>query len=178
MPVLLKTGIFFIQAMSSCVYLLIATLKCMNKILACLLLASFPLLVTAQKSFWTDSTNKIILEEDCHGYLFEKTEEPPSLKISLQSFSDSLTSYLLARKVKLKKQTITFSFIVTSKSQLLDLRKVAGDAQKENIYGDAIVHYADLWTPAKQNSKVVCCYVKLTLITIDKKISTTIERYR
>src|SRR5438309_9343689 len=98
----------------------------MKRIIISILVFFLPQMLKAQTSIWSDSTKTSIIENECHGVLFEKTEELPSLKVSTQAVADSLSSYLEKQNIKLG-QPVTFSFIVTVKSGLLDFRKVSGE---------------------------------------------------
>lgn len=130
-----------------------------------------PSLLFAQKDIFTDPAERRILENDCHGKLFEKVEELPSLKISPAAYADSLASFLRAKGVRFKAQSVVFSFIVTPKPELLDLTKYSGEVRKQKQFEEAILKFSNLWIPAKQNGHIVCASIKLKLSTHEDQLT-------
>jgi len=127
-----------------------------------------PNLSFAQNSIW-DSKNKKTLAEDCDDRVFEKVETLPSVSISLDAYADSLSSFLKRRQINLKRKKAILSFIVTSHSEIFDLKFISPILDKEDDLEAAFLGFSNLWLPAKQNSHIVCSYVKLELsFTKDK----------
>lgn len=142
-------------------------MTCKLVLTICLLLPTF---LFSQTDIW-DSKSKRVLEDDCDEKVFERVEEIPTLKVSNDNYADSIISFLKQRQITLINKKVVFAFIVTSKSEIFNFRLFLrtmdmGDVEQVE---DAILKYHDLWMPARQNSHIVCSYVKLQLeFTKDK----------
>jgi hypothetical protein len=68
----------------------------------------------------------------------------------------------------------TFVFVLTPKSQIIDLVKSSGRVPDEKVYKEAIVKFSTLWVPARQNSHLVCVEIKLRLETTKEGIKVRV----
>ena len=75
-----------------------------------ILILMLPFAVLSQTTPPSDVTKQAIIDEDCHGKTFVKTEELPHLKVEKEVYADSLSTYLKLHKVKIKNQSITFCY--------------------------------------------------------------------
>ena len=138
----------------------------MNKLLLFLLLI-LPTFLLAQSSF-SDP------KQECTGPVFTVVEQLPALKISREAFEDSLTTALRTKQFSLKNGQITYRFIVTRQSNILDLRVDSGGISKQRILKEIILHFADQWAPAKQNGHIVCAHVRLKITFTDERLAISI----
>ncbi|OQP56922.1 hypothetical protein A3860_10115 [Niastella vici] len=99
----------------------------------------------------------------CDDKVFTQVETLPDLKNGKAAFEDSLTGYLRKRTAIPQKGSITYTFIVTTKSKIFDLKKVEGDVKNEETINEALISFAGQWKPAIQNSHTVCAYVGLII---------------
>ena len=138
----------------------------MNKLLLFLLLI-LPTFLLAQSSF-SDP------KQECTGPVFTVVEQLPALKISREAFEDSLTTALRTKQFTLKNGQITYRFIVTRQSNILDLRVDSGGILKQRILKEIILHFASQWAPAKQNGHIVCAHVRLKITFTDERLAISI----
>lgn len=138
----------------------------MNTLLLFLLLI-LPTCVLAQSSF-SDP------KQECTGPIFTVVEQLPALKITREAFEDSLITELRTRKFSLKNGEITYRFIVTGQSNILDLRVDAGGVSKQRILKEIILQFADQWAPAKQSGHIVCSHVRLKIRFTDDRLAISI----
>ena len=137
------------------------------------LILFFPASIFAQTS--SDSDFDKIVERDCDGKRFTKTEVLPSLKISNEAYEDSLMLYLRSKNVIIKNSLAPFRFFLTSNSQILGIRLGINKPSPDMwILRDAILHFGDLWKPAVQNSHIVCAYVTVMIVFKGDKIDVDI----
>lgn len=108
--------------------------------------------------------------------VFTKSEQIPSLKISKESFADTLAATLQTKKFPRQTGEITYIFILTTASQIEGLYIESGGVKKENKLKESILHLADQWNPAIQNGHVVCSYVTLKLVFKEDKINIDIRQ--
>ncbi len=113
-------------------------------------------------------------KQECNGPIFTVVEQLPALKIAKEAFEDSLASALRTKKFSLKDGEITYRFIVTPQSHILDLRVEAGRVSKQAILKETILQFADEWIPAKQNGYIVCSHVRLKLTFTNDKVNISI----
>lgn len=138
----------------------------MNKLLVFLLLI-LPISSLAQSSF-SDP------KQECTGPVFTVVEQLPALKISKEAFADSLATALSKKQFPLKNGQITYRFIVTRQSTILDLRVDSGGLSTQRILKEVILHFADQWAPARQNGHLVCAYVRLKISVTDERLTSSI----
>lgn len=138
----------------------------MNKLLVFLLLI-LPTSLLAQSSF-SDP------EQACTGPVFTVVEQLPALKISKEAFEDSLATALRKKHFPLKNEQITYHFIVTRQSTILDLRVDSGGRSKQRILKEVILRLADQWAPARQNGHIVCAHVGLKITVTDERVAIAI----
>lgn len=137
-----------------------------NKLLVFLLL-TLPTSLLAQSSF-SDP------EQACTGPVFTVVEQLPALKISRGAFEDSLTTALRTKQFPLKDGEITYRFIVTRQSTILDLNIDSGGLSKQRILKETILQFADQWAPARQNGHIVCAHVRLKITVSNERLAIAI----
>ena len=115
-----------------------------------------------------------IIANDCDGKMFTRVEELPSFKISKTAFEDTLSLYLKANNAFYTNKKFTFLFVLTTRSQILDLVYLPGNAPEENTLYAAFLNHSRFWVPAKQNGHLVCAYVKCDLEFKDNRLSVRI----
>jgi len=132
-----------------------------------------PTFVFSQTDIWSQKY-KETFKNDCDHKVFDKVEEIPSLKVSREAYADSLTFFLREKMSQFRYQKFIFSCIVTSRSEIFNLRMLAGNFDDEGVFETAILNYSDLWLPARQNSHIVCSYVKLEMEFTKAKLNIRI----
>lgn len=113
-------------------------------------------------------------KQECNGPIFTVVEQLPALKIPKEAFEDSLAAELRAKKFPPQHGEITYRFIVTPQSNILDLRIDAGGVSKQKILKETLLHFADKWVPAQQNSYIVCSHVRLKIAFTNDKVNISI----
>jgi hypothetical protein len=113
----------------------------------------------------------------CNDKLFTQVEVLPDFKKGISAFEDSLASYLKKKNAFPQKGNVTFSFVVTTKSKVLDIRKEEGDTQFEEVIQEALISIPDMWIPAKQNSHIVCAIVLLRIEFSKDKLKVKVFEY-
>jgi hypothetical protein len=147
----------------------------MIKKLLMVFISIVPLGCIAQRSLWsTDTASQRILHDDCHGLVFEHTDQTASLNTPMTDFEDTLQSYLQAKGAVRAGNKIRFKFIVTTRSQIFDITKEAGKIKKEEIVREALQNFSSVWNPAVQNGRNVCSYVQVDLVVQDKRLHIAI----
>ncbi|MBD0350389.1 MAG: hypothetical protein ICV65_04450 [Flavisolibacter sp.] len=142
------------------------------KKLSLLLYSLLPIFVLAQSESIPDSIEKA----DCDGKIFYRTETLPTLKGGETALSDSLSAYLKRHKVVIKDGKATLVFLLTTKSQIFDLRQLGGDFLLEVVFIKALKAYSDMWIPAVQNFRKVCAYILLEVEFDGGKIAVNIKQ--
>jgi len=112
--------------------------------------------------------------EICDGKVFTKTEVKPSLKIAGEAYGDSLMSYLLSKNVVIKNSAMPCRFILTSHSQVLNIKVGINPTPATRILSDAVLHFKDLLKPAVQNNLQVCSYVTFMVVFEKDRINVDI----
>jgi len=130
----------------------------------------FPIFLFAQGTLISDDASRTIIERECNDKLFIKVEQLPSLKIAKEAFEDTLVSELKSRNFSLINSKITYTFLVTSKSEILNISIESGDISKEKILRQTLSQLSSLWAPAQQNGRIVCAYVRLKMDFNDSKL--------
>ena len=97
----------------------------------------------------------------CDGKLFTQVEILPDFKNGVSAFEDTLTAYLKKKNAFPPKGNVTFSFVVSKQSKVLDIRKEEGGSQFEEVIKEALISIPNMWIPAKQNAHIVCAIVLL-----------------
>ena len=113
-------------------------------------------------------------KQECTGPVFTVVEQLPALKIAREAFEDSLTVELKAKEFPIKNGEITYRFIVTPQSNIIDLRVDSGRVSKQSILKRTILHFADKWAPAKQNGHIVCAHVRLKIAFTNDRLNIAI----
>jgi hypothetical protein len=108
--------------------------------------------------FSDDPREEKLVKDECEDIVFTSVQQLPSLKPSKEVFEDSLTVYLKSIDKFEKNKTITFRFIVTKNSELVDIRKTSGEYSNEKDLINALSNLAGFWIPAQQHSHSVCAY--------------------
>ena len=142
-----------------------------------ILLMIFPVAASAQQSHHLpDTISQKIIREECNERIFTRVENIPALTVAGEVFEDSLRTFLKGKKALANNQEIIFSFIVTTNSKILEIKKVSGEFRNEDLAREAILHFSHLWTPAVQNGHKVCAYVTLEIKITDKQVHTSIRQ--
>jgi hypothetical protein len=110
----------------------------------------------------------------CDQKVFTQVEILPDFKNGKAAFEDSLSQELKRKNSFPQKGVITYAFIVTMQSRLVDLNKENGEVLHEEAIRKALMASADQWTPAKQNAHTVCAYIYLTLNFSKNKLETKV----
>jgi hypothetical protein len=110
----------------------------------------------------------------CDDKVFTQVEILPDFKNGKAAFEDSLTRELKRKNSFPQKGKITYGFVLTMQSRLVDVKAVAGEALHEEEIKKALTATADTWVPAKQNGHTVCSYIYLTLDFSKEKLETKI----
>ena len=110
----------------------------------------------------------------CDDKVFTQVETLPDLKNGKAAFEDSLTQELKRKNSYPPKGNITYGFVLTIQSQLVDVKAVAGEVSNEEAIKKALMATADKWIPAKQNGHTVCAYIYLTFNFSKEKLETKI----
>ena len=145
-----------------------------KKIIAIILIA-IPAFSFAQYT-GDDTTYTKAIEADCDGKVFTRVETIPSVKNGNAAFADSISNYLKAKNISFKNTKVAFRILVSSKSQLLVIRKEDGNVSNEPVLKEALLLFSNLWIPAKQNSYIVCAYVRCEMEFIDDKLTVNIRQ--
>ena len=135
-----------------------------------LLFSLLPVFAFTQSEYISDS----IVTADCNSKLFERVETLPSIKGGETALSDSLSAFLKRRRVVIKDGKAILGFIVTTKSQIVEIRQLSGNLQMQAVYSEGLRAYSNMWIPAVQNSHKVCDRVRLEVAFADDKITLKI----
>lgn len=114
----------------------------------------------------------------CEDKVFDQVETLPDFKNGKAAFEDSLTRELKNKNSYPQKGIITYGFVVTMQSQLVDVKAVKGEASNEDAIKKALKVTAGNWVPAKQNNHTVCAYVFLTLDFSKDKLEAKVFQKR
>ncbi|AEV98202.1 hypothetical protein A4D02_35235 [Niastella koreensis] len=114
----------------------------------------------------------------CDDKVFDQVEILPDFKNGKAAFEDSLTQALKRKNNYPAKGTITYGFVLTMQSQLVDVKAVKGVAPNDEAIKKALKATAGNWIPAKQNSHTVCAYVYLTLNFSTDRLETSLFQKR
>ena len=126
-------------------------------------------ILSAQKESDIEDAYKV-----CDGRVFTRVEVLPDFKNGKAAFEDTLTGYLKKKNALPKRGNITYTFIVTMQSKILDIKKVEGDVKSEGRIKGTLISMSGLWIPANQNSHQVCAYVGLTIEFSENKLTVKI----
>ena len=110
----------------------------------------------------------------CNDKVFTQVDILPDLKNGKAAFEDSLTGYLKKKNALPKSGNVTYTFIITMQSKILDIKKVEGDVKYEDRVKEALISIPDIWIPANQNSHPVCAYVGLNIEFSENKLKVKI----
>lgn len=110
----------------------------------------------------------------CEDKVFTRVETLPDFKNGKAAFEDSLTQELKRKNKLPQKGSITYGFVLTMQSQLVDVKAVNGDVSNEEALRKALKGTADNWIPANQNGHAVCAYIYLTLDFSKDKLETKV----
>jgi hypothetical protein len=110
----------------------------------------------------------------CDGRVFTQVEVLPDFKNGKAAFEDTLTGYLKKKNALPKIGNITYNFIVTMHSKILDIKKVEGEVKYEDRIKEALISMPGIWIPANQNSRTVCAYVGLNIEFSENKLTVKI----
>jgi len=105
-----------------------------------------------------DSTDNKSMDDGCDDRIFIKVEIPASIKKGTEALADSVSRYIANKNISFNNAAALFIFIVTANGQLVEIRNEAGYIQNENILKEALLFYSKMWTPAIQNTHIVCAY--------------------
>jgi hypothetical protein len=100
---------------------------------------------------------------DCEDSIYTKVQNSPKIKISLESYSDSIMIFLRSKGVSLKNVSIKLHFVVDCHSHIRDLEIASNDSSNNKNFKDAVLKYSGLWLPASQNNYVVTAYTQLAI---------------
>ena len=120
-----------------------------------------------------DSTEQT-LKTVCDNKFFEKCEIPVDFKYGKKSMEDSMTSYLKGNDFQFDSGRAIFMFIVAKNSKIYDVRKISGSIADESNIIKALQQTANLWTVGKQNSYLICSYVRLEVEFIDNRVKVNL----
>ncbi|HEX6432155.1 MAG TPA: hypothetical protein VF008_30900 [Niastella sp.] len=110
----------------------------------------------------------------CDDRVFTKVEILPDFKNGKAAFEDTLTGYLKKKNALPKRGNITYTFIVTMQSNVLDIKKMEGDVEYEDSVKAALISIPGIWKPAIQNTHQVCAYVSLKIDFSENKLTAKI----
>ncbi len=130
------------------------------------LVLCLPITLFAQSG--ASSNDKI--DTDCDGRIFTRVQEPAKLSISQEDFTDSIVAYLKSKKVLFSDRDLFYSFILTKNKEITSLFNMVDNSDIEKDLEDALLKYAHLWLPAKQNTVTVCMSVKCRFTFHKKKL--------
>jgi hypothetical protein len=129
-----------------------------------LLVSVFPVFAFSQSYISADSANKIIMNGgDCSDRTYTKVQNLPSLKISNQSFIDSMSIYLKSNDISFGNGTIKLSFVVDCHSKISNIQKLSGNISDLATLKAMVLKFSDYWLPARQNNYIVSSYVSLEM---------------
>ena len=124
----------------------------------------------------TDDSTKLTLKIECDNKIFDKCEIPVDFKYGKQTLADSLTSYFKGINSPFENGRATFLFILAKNSKVYAVRKIAGNIPDESNIITALQQTGDLWTVGKQNSYLICSYVRLEIEFIDDRVKVSMVR--
>lgn len=94
---------------------------------------------------------------------FTKIETIPSLKISKQTFIDSISMYLNSSGTSFGNGTIKLFFVVDSHSKIDNIQKISGDITDNAPLKAAVLKFSDFWLPGRQHNYIASSYVQLEM---------------
>lgn len=142
------------------------------KMLHLLMYSLMPIFAFAQSEDISDS----LVTADCDGKIFERVEKLPSIKGGEAALSDSLSAYLKRHHINIKDGKATFGLLITTKSQISEIRQLSGDFLLESAFKEGLRAYSNMWIPAEQNFRKVCDRVRLEVAFTDDKIKLKIKQ--
>jgi|GEM_PF-4435076 hypothetical protein len=147
----------------------------MNRYFIFLLISSFPILTFSQTYISADSANKLIMNGgDCSDRTYIKVEILPSLKISKQTFIDSISTYFKLKGESFENGKVILGFIVNCHSKISDMDKIAGDIGDVTTLEAAILNFSDFWLPARQSNYIVSSHLSLEMLFKNNMLSNII----
>lgn len=123
-----------------------------------------------------DLTDEQILKTLCDNKFFEKCQTPVEFKYDKKTLEDSLTNYLTESNSQLQTGKAIFQFILAKDSMVYSVKQIAGNMVGDSSIIKALRQTAGLWTVGKQNSYLICSYVRLEVEFIDDKVRVNILR--
>ncbi len=117
-----------------------------------------------------------IVSTDCGGVIFVRVETLPSVRGGENVLSDSLLSYLKQNNVVIKNGKATFSFIITTSSEIFEIVRLSGSISARDVFLNGLQAYSHLWIPAIQNSHNVCDRIRFEVEFASGKISVKIKQ--
>ncbi len=89
-----------------------------------------------------------IVSTDCGGVIFVRVETLPSVRGGENVLSDSLLSYLKQNNVVIKNGKATFSFIITTRSEIFEIVRLSSSISARDVFLNGLQAYSHLWIPA------------------------------
>ena len=123
-----------------------------------------------------DPTSGKILDSLCDNKFFEKCEIPVDFKYGKKALEDSVTNYLKEINSEVPNGKATFLFIVAKDGNAYNVKKMSGNILNEWNIIKALEHTAGLWTIGKQNSYLICSYVRLEVEVIENRVKVNMLR--
>jgi hypothetical protein len=127
------------------------------KIYQFIIVLFFPPFIVSQLE--TDQGSENRYEDDCGGQIFTQSETLPAINVNVQSFGDSLISYLLSNNTPVKQSKFRFRLLLTSSSQIIEIMELNSNTRAANVLSKGLKYYEKLWNPAVQNRKKICTYI-------------------
>src|SRR5579862_1681031 len=117
----------------------------MHRKIILLFIAVCPIFAFSQTYISADSANKLIMNGgDCSDRTFTRIETLPSLKISRESFIDSISKSLKSGGTSFEDGTIKIRFVVDCHSKIKDMQSISGDISEVATLKKAILKLSDL----------------------------------
>ena len=136
-----------------------------------------PIFTFSQASSRADSANQLILSgQACTDRIYVKVEMPPALKVSSEDYADTLAAYLVSQNESLQNKTLVFKFVVTCHGEINSIESITSNIREKDVFAKAILHYSNLWLPARQNGYIVNSYAKLTIVFGNNTISIGVSQ--
>jgi len=149
----------------------------MNKALCLVFTILFPAVLFSQTTE-KDSTSEQTLRSLCDGYkFFEKCEIPVDFKYGKKAVEDSMTNYLKATNSQIQNgKKATFLFVVAKDANVYNVEIKSGNISSDSSIIKAMQQTGGLWEVGKQNSYLVCSYVRLEVEFIDDRVTVSMVR--
>lgn len=141
--------------------------------LFCVFLLLGPMVCSAQ---WVTSGSAefdSIAKKRCHGRVFTKTEQLPTLTIPQAAFEDSLLAQLKSHGIVDLKSNVNLLFCLTSSADMISLEGISTPVAS-TAFLKAFHSLNRFWSPAIQNGHQVCSYVKCKIEPKDGRVALRI----